>query len=148
MRNRQEILNEFAREVYRILGKRLSKIILYGSYARGDYHEGSDMDLMILTDLSDQEIEKEEKKVFDLAFDFQMKYLVDISVIVKNEAHFRHWLGALPFYDKRRKRGGCPLMDERRRELSIYRIQEARNSYKVGFGVRTVEEYLNAKLSE
>lgn len=39
-------------------------------------------------------------------------------------------------------------MDERRRELSIYRIQEARNSYKVGFGVRTVEEYLNAKLSE
>ena len=99
MRNRQEILNEFAREVYRILGKRLSKIILYGSYARGDYHEGSDMDLMILTDLSDQEIEKEEKKVFDLAFDFQMKYLVDISVIVKNEAHFRYWLGALPFYD-------------------------------------------------
>ncbi len=105
MRNRQEILNEFAREVYRILGKRLSKIILYGSYARGDYHEGSDMDLMILTDLSDQEIEKEEKKVFDLAFDFQMKYLVDISVIVKNEAHFRHWLGALPFYDNVEKEG-------------------------------------------
>ena len=69
VKNSQEIMKEFAREVGRILGDSLSKIILYGSYARGDYHDGSDMDLMILTDLSDQEIEKEEKKVFDLAFE-------------------------------------------------------------------------------
>ena len=105
VKNSQEIMKEFAREVGRILGDSLSKIILYGSYARGDYHDGSGMDLMILTNLTDDEIEKTERKLFDLAFDFQMKYYVDISVILKNEAHFRYWLGALPFYDNVEKEG-------------------------------------------
>ena len=62
VKNSQEIMKEFAREVGRILGDSLSKIILYGSYARGDYHDGSDMDLMILTNLTDDEIEKAERK--------------------------------------------------------------------------------------
>lgn len=35
----------------------------------------------------------------DLAFDFQMDYGVDISVVIKNEEHFNYRLGALPFYD-------------------------------------------------
>ncbi len=45
--------------------------------------------------------------MFDLAFDFQMQYLVDTSVIVKNKEHFEHWLGALPFYDKVQREGGA-----------------------------------------
>ena len=34
-----------------------------------------------------------------------MEYGVDISVIVKNEEHFKYWLGALPFYDNVEKEG-------------------------------------------
>jgi len=30
-------------------GVRPSKIILYGSYAKGDYHEGSDIDLVVVS---------------------------------------------------------------------------------------------------
>ena len=41
---RQEILQIFSRSVKMILGKNLSKIIVYGSYARGDYREDSDID--------------------------------------------------------------------------------------------------------
>ena len=48
---RQEILQIFSRSVKMILGKSLSKIIVYGSYARGDYREDSDIDIMILTTL-------------------------------------------------------------------------------------------------
>ena len=32
----------------RMLISKLSKIILYGSYARGDYRENSDVDVMLL----------------------------------------------------------------------------------------------------
>ena len=48
---RQEILQIFSRSVKMILGKSLTKIIVYGSYARGDYREDSDIDIMILTTL-------------------------------------------------------------------------------------------------
>ena len=40
-----------------------------------------------------------ESDVYGLAFDFQMDYGVDISVVIKNEGQFNYWLGALPFYD-------------------------------------------------
>ena len=39
------------------------------------------------------------------SFVFLMEYGIDISVIVKNEEHFKYWLGALPFYDNVEKEG-------------------------------------------
>ena len=88
-----------------ILGNKLTKVIMYGSYARGDNNDNSDVDIMVLTTLTEDEIERVETTVFDLAFDFQMEYGLDISVIVKNEEHFNHWLGALPFYNNVEKEG-------------------------------------------
>lgn len=105
MENVQDIILEFARLTREILGSRLTKIILYGSFARGDYTENSDIDIMILTTLSDKEIETVETEVFNLAFEFQMKYFVDISVVLKNEEQFNYWLGVLPFYDNVQREG-------------------------------------------
>ena len=101
----RNILIDFSEEVKKILGKSLRKIILYGSYARGDYTENSDIDLMILTTLTDNEIEKIESNIYDLAFDFLMDYGVDISVVIKNEEQFNYWLGALPFYNNVQREG-------------------------------------------
>mgnify|MGYP002673103092 FL=1 len=101
----RNILIDFSEEVRKILGKSLRKIILYGSYARGDYTENSDIDLMILTTLTDNEIEKIESNIYDLAFDFLMDYGVDISVVIKNEEQFNYWLGALPFYNNVQREG-------------------------------------------
>lgn len=105
MEHVHDILIKFGKEVRKIIGDSLKKVIVYGSYARGDYSENSDIDIMILTTLSDDEIRKVENTIYDIAFDFQMDYLVDISVIVKNEKQFQYWLGALPFYDNVQKEG-------------------------------------------
>jgi len=103
--NVHEILMEFSKKTKDILGKSLRKVILYGSYARGDNRENSDLDIMILTTLTEGEIASVENQLYDLAFDFQMEYFVDISVIIKNEAQFNFWLGALPFYDNVKREG-------------------------------------------
>ena len=100
-----DIIISFANVVKKILGDDLKKIILYGSYARGDYSENSDIDIMVLTTLTDSEIERVESKIYDLAFDFLMDYGVDISVVIKNENQFNYWLGALPFYDNVQREG-------------------------------------------
>lgn len=101
----QNILMLFAQTVKKIMGNNLSKLIVYGSYARGDYDENSDIDIMILTNLAEDKIEPIEDALYDKAFDFMMEYGIQISVIVKNEAHFNYWLGALPFYDNVRHEG-------------------------------------------
>lgn len=103
--DRRNILFDFLQGVKGILGKSLTKVILYGSYARGDYNDNSDVDLMILTTLTDSEIEKVETKIFDLAFDYEIGYGMEISVVVKNEEHFNYWLGALPFYNNVQEEG-------------------------------------------
>ncbi|MDD3360414.1 MAG: nucleotidyltransferase domain-containing protein [Hespellia sp.] len=93
-----EIIYEFSQEIKKIYGTSLKKIIMYGSYARGDYNSSSDIDIMILVNLSDEEIKKSSDQVSDVAFDFLMDYGVDISPIIKNEKHFEYWIEALPFY--------------------------------------------------
>ena len=105
MKSTHDILLEFTQQVQKVLGKSLKKIILYGSYARGDYRENSDIDIMVLTTLTDEEIRQIKTTIYDVAFDFQMEYGVDISVVIKNEEHFNYWLGALPFYDNVQKEG-------------------------------------------
>lgn len=105
MKSTHDILLEFTQQVQRVLGKSLKKVILYGSYARGDYRENSDIDIMVLTTLTDEEIRQIKTTIYDVAFDFQMEYGVDISVVIKNEEHFNYWLGALPFYDNVQKEG-------------------------------------------
>ena len=105
MKSTHDILLEFTQQAQKVLGKSLKKVILYGSYARGDYRENSDIDIMVLTTLTDEEIRQIKTTIYDVAFDFQMEYGVDISVVIKNEAHFNYWLGALPFYDNVQKEG-------------------------------------------
>lgn len=100
-----DILLDFSRQIKTVLGTSLTKVILYGSYARGEQRDNSDVDIMILTTLADNEIEKIETRIFDIAFEFEMDYCIEISVIVKNEEHFNHWLGALPFYDNVNREG-------------------------------------------
>ena len=93
-------ITEFVQGVNEILGNRVKKIILYGSYARGDYNKSSDIDIMILTDLSDEEIYDFFIKISDMAYDIEEANNFDIMIspLVKNIDKFNYWLEALPFY--------------------------------------------------
>ena len=60
---------------------------------------------MILTHFSKEEIELVENSIFNLAFDLELESGIVINPVLENEAHYRYWLGALPFYDNVRKEG-------------------------------------------
>ena len=101
------IIQEFNKGVNEILGNRVKKVILYGSYARGDYNESSDIDIMILTDLMDEEIIKFRDKILDYTYDLEWdnNFNFMLSPLIKNIDKFNYWLEAMPFYRNIEKEG-------------------------------------------
>mgnify|MGYP003265990139 FL=1 len=97
--------SKFSLQLRKLLGSSLSKVILYGSYARGDNHDFSDVDLMILVKMSDSEIKRIENDVYDIAFEIEIETGIDISPIIKNEAQYEYWVDTLPFYRNVRDEG-------------------------------------------
>lgn len=98
-------LNQFLQQMKKIFGLYLSKVIVYGSYARGDYRENSDVDVMVLVKLPEEEIKKLANTVYDTAFEIEMDTGIDISPIIKNETQYEYWLDVLPFYKNIREEG-------------------------------------------
>ena len=99
------IINTFVENVEGIVGPSLSQLILYGSYARGDNTPESDIDIMVLVNMDDDEIKNVRGEISDRAFDLIIQYGVDISPIVINATHFNYWVDTLPFYHQVKSEG-------------------------------------------
>lgn len=73
------ILKEFREEIEKLYGKRLKSIILYGSWARGDATEESDIDVLIV--LEGEVIPgKEIDRMIDIITEINLKHGVLVSV--------------------------------------------------------------------
>ena len=64
----EDDIQSFADEVREELGSRVDKVILYGSYARGDYVPGSDVDIAVLVN---ERKEGDRKRLFEVADDYR-----------------------------------------------------------------------------
>lgn len=100
-----DILKKYVEDVKRLYGNQLKTVILYGSYARGDFRADSDIDIMILVGMNEQEIKKEERRLSKVTFEYDFDYDLNIMPIVKNIDHFNKWLRAYPFYYNVKKEG-------------------------------------------
>ena len=94
----RNVLEEFLNELKNIFRGHLKKAILYGSYARGDFKENSDIDIMILVDLPENEIEKYQMLIWEKAADIEIENGTIISPIVRNIDNFNSWSNVKPFY--------------------------------------------------
>ena len=101
----QSLLSGYLSAIRKIYGSHLKQVILYGSYARGDYTAESDVDIMILVDLKDSEMDQYSNALSELGFDYNVEYDIWMMPIVKNIDHFHHWETAYPFYKNVRKEG-------------------------------------------
>lgn len=99
------LLKKYITKLIEIYGSHIKSITLYGSYARGDYTEDSDIDIMILLDISDIEIKKYRHQLSGMTYDFNMDHDLDIKPIAKSEEHFKKWLPVYPFYSNIEKEG-------------------------------------------
>lgn len=101
----QSLLTDYLIEIQKIYGSHLKSVILYGSYARGDYTSDSDVDIMILVDLKDEELEQYSDALSELGFEYNVDHDIWMMPVVKNVEHFRHWVSAYPFYKNVQREG-------------------------------------------
>ena len=101
----QSLIERYVSEVQKLYGSHVKQIILYGSYARGDYTKDSDVDIMILLDISDMAIKDYRHQLSDMTYDFNLDHDLDIKPIAKSEEHFRKWVDNYPFYANINKEG-------------------------------------------
>ena len=102
---KRELMEQYVLQVKKIYGAHLRQVILYGSYARGDYNSDSDMDIMILLDLSDMDLKAYSQKLSYMTYDFNLDNELDIKPIAKSEEHFQKWIVNYPFYANIHKEG-------------------------------------------
>jgi predicted nucleotidyltransferase len=76
----EHILAEAKSQLCALYPDRLKEIILFGSYARGDFQKGSDIDLLLLLDGISPTL-PERDQYFSVVCDLSLKYDTVVSVI-------------------------------------------------------------------
>ncbi len=79
--------------------------ILFGSYARNDADDTSDIDVMFLVDSSRQSIQERHWLIGDAAAEILLDYGVVVSPIVENRAYYQENADILPFFKNVRREG-------------------------------------------
>lgn len=99
------MLSEYRKKVESAADYHISEMILYGSYARGDFREDSDIDIMILMDLNETDMKKYEDRIYDITYDFNFSRGTEIMPVIQNIRHFNYWKKAYLFYRNIEEKG-------------------------------------------
>lgn len=101
----ENLKKDVEKSVGELLGEKLRKVILYGSYARGDFDSESDVDFAVIADVDIIEISSYDNLVGEACFELSLKYDVVISIIIISEGNFADYRDILPFYSSIVKEG-------------------------------------------
>lgn len=94
----EKIMKEYHSCIENISEGHVKRMILYGSYARGDYRKDSDIDIMVLLDVKGSSLKEYEDRIYDLTYNFNEEHETEIMPIVQNIEHFDYWKNAYMFY--------------------------------------------------
>lgn len=101
----QNLIRQYVSAIRDIYGEHIEQIILYGSYARGDFRKDSDIDIMVLVDLQETQIEAYSDKLSELGFEYNVNHNIWFMPVVKNVQQFSKWCAVYPFYSNVVKEG-------------------------------------------
>ena len=86
-------------ECYRVVyGRDIVEIVLYGSYARGDFTEGSDIDLVAVVRGSRLDLQEKLKAIWDVSAELGLENDIIVSPTVIPYDEFMKYKQSLPYY--------------------------------------------------
>ena len=93
-------------EAYRdIYGQSIKNIVMYGSFARGDFDDESNIDFAAIVVGERQELQKKLEEVWDKASDIGLEHDAVVSPVVIPYEEFLEYKDKLPYYRNIDKEG-------------------------------------------
>lgn len=99
------ITREIVSEVIRILQDNVYKMVLYGSYARGDFTSESDIDILILLNCSKEQVMQYRRQISRLSSRIGLENDIEISLLLRDRETFEQGEDILPFYKNIKREG-------------------------------------------
>lgn len=81
-------LAAFVDRLHQRYGDDLLRVRLFGSKARGDYHDESDLDLLVVVRMKDGTYRQHWREIVDISADIELEYGYVTSLIIKSEPDY------------------------------------------------------------
>ena len=95
-----DMIRQFIEQSLKSYESHIRRIILFGSYARGDFRGDSDIDLMVLVDYPREDVGKHMSGLSDISYDISFNNdFIEINPVMQNVDFFDKWVHAYPFYN-------------------------------------------------
>ncbi|MBO7360653.1 MAG: nucleotidyltransferase domain-containing protein [Clostridia bacterium] len=83
------------REVFK---EKLTDCYLYGSFARGDFDGDSDVDIMMVVDMTYEEVNRYRLQISRIGSRLSLKYDITVSIKLQPRRVLERYREVLPFY--------------------------------------------------
>lgn len=126
MANAQEAREELALAMRSLFGDKLAEVILFGSYARNQQDEESDIDILVLVNEDKMALKAYSMPVVEMVTEINLQYDVVLSVVLQSMEEYEEYKEVLPFFINVRQEGFRFMFEEKRSELARYRLDKAK----------------------
>lgn len=99
------IIEQLRKRLSTVFPQEQFDIILFGSYARDDADDGSDIDVMFLVNSSRQTIAQKHWQIGEAAAEMLMDYGIVVSPVVENRSYYQANAQLLPFFQNIQREG-------------------------------------------
>ena len=91
------IMEEAIQQVSHLLGNKLNSVILFGSYAKGENTEDSDIDIMLILDCSKAQ-SLTYRRISQIASRIGLSHDVVVSILLRDKQDFDDKVNYMSFY--------------------------------------------------
>jgi len=96
--NRKKLFSELNEKMLNLFGDKLSKIILYGSYAKNKQDKESDIDFFVLVDDTEKNLRKKKYRIAEIMANLTLNYDILVSITEETYNRYKEYFEILPFY--------------------------------------------------
>ncbi len=94
----EKVRKEATDMIKTVMGNDLIKVVLYGSCARGDYTQDSDIDIALITACARLEAKKYNDKIAEISMQLAMKYFAVVNFVCLPYDEFIQKKSWYPYY--------------------------------------------------
>jgi predicted nucleotidyltransferase len=100
-----QVVNHLITRIQQQLAGDVEKIILYGSYARGEAEPDSDVDIIALICFDSYNVDEARELLVDIALELSLEFDLNISIMPQDYNEFEKWLPYIPFFQNVKREG-------------------------------------------